>query len=173
MTSYVFFSSIRAYPHRDDVLAFVFDSSFRHRPFCGFGHRFEAGRLRRANYHWAKWQDNPNVPMYAHTTNLWVIFSPFNTRFISISSRALELSKSLHFKHVALIKLDRRLPAAVDVRCFHRLVYFITKSTRGLAFRSELASPVRSHEYYTAYRKHIARPFHIRLTQSDLTRLPK
>jgi hypothetical protein len=176
MKKYVLFKSIKKIPKRDDALAYMFNSTFRTRDFCGFGHIYNDGKIGAANFVWSKWVDNPIVPDYAHTTNIWIVFSPFNKRYTKYSKIIQQKAKENGYKHIAIIQMGDAnnysfpSPAIIDHRAFHRLVYLYAKKTGGVICDSKNYELCEPDKYFTKYKKFINWPFNLKLSARDLKR---
>ena len=168
MRTYILFNSIRKIPERRDVLTYIFDNSFRERPYCGFGRQYEKGKVQSDHYHWGKWQDNPNIPFYAHSTHIWVIYPPIKEY---ISKNMLAIMKELKYKYYAQIRLEKYKPPIIDHRAYHRCVYKYSLSTNGKIYDSKSQRLFTPDNYYKLNKEIIERPFHIHLTKYDLKRI--
>ena len=166
MTTYIVFRSIRSVPKFRDALVYLFDESFRTRPYCGFGQPHKNGRPQYAHFHWAVWEDNPGVEP---VVNLWILFLPFKPKPPKI---VISASRKLQFPNVAKIVLEQREAPTMSQRAFRRLVYKYLIDTKGVSYDTSTKRFVGAEDYYAEYRTLIERKFHLKVRGNDL-RIPR
>jgi hypothetical protein len=171
MIHYIVLKKWENFPTYEDLVAYVFDESFRKRKDLGFDYSYDrkTGDPNFIMLRWPKFKDNPNCPDHTSTSVVRVIFSPFNIPHSRIVKR-----KARIIGYPKIIKIETSAwsaPARIDHRLFYRTVFMFAKSTSGLIFENCKLKPITDTQYLQKHRNIINYPFHLKLTSKDVSRV--
>ena len=172
MIQYVVLKDWNNFPDYEDFIAYVFDESFRNRKDLGFDYSYnkKTGEPNFIILRWPKFKDNPSAPHYTSSSSVHVVFSPFN---IPHSKSVRRKGKRIGYpKVVKILTSERSAPALVDHRIFYRAVYKFAQSTRGNIFENCKSKPFDAESYLNKHKGIIDYPFHLKLTDKDVLRVP-
>ena len=170
MKHYICLKNWDNFPIYEDLVAYVFDESFRERSDLGFAYSFDK-RTKEPNFvmlRWPKFKENSSLPDYVFASVVSVVFSPFG---IPHSTLIMKRGKTIGYPKVCQVFTSARsAPALIDHRTFYRTVYYFAKNTDGLIFEGFPTKPLGAEEYYSKHKKIINYPFHLKLTNRDIKR---
>ena len=108
MTHYICLKNWDNFPKYENLVAYVFDESFRDRRDLGFGYSFNK-RTKEPKFvilRWPKFKENPTLPSYVKTSAVWLVFSPFR---IPHSKLIMKRGRSIGYPKLCQVSTSRRL----------------------------------------------------------------